>query len=62
MQGFQNYLFYNRSFEGINQNLQWVKEGKLKYAETITQGFENMTKAFVEMLEGKNLGKAIVKA
>jgi len=61
MEGFQNYLYYDRSFEGINQNLHWAREGKLKYMETVTEGFENMTNAFIEMLEGKNTGKAIVK-
>lgn len=41
--------------------LQWIQEGKIKYHETITQGFENQPKAFVEMLRGKNTGKAVVK-
>lgn len=47
--------------DGIRQNLQWLKEGKLKYRETITEGFENTPKAFVEMMNGANIGKAIVK-
>lgn len=61
MEGFQSYLFYDRKLESINQNLSWIREGKLKYAETVTQGFENMSKAFIEMLQGRNIGKAIVK-
>jgi prostaglandin reductase 1 len=32
------------------------------YRETVTEGFENTTKAFIEMLRGGNVGKAIVKA
>jgi len=48
-------------FDGINQMHQWVKEGKLKYRETFTNGFENMYEAFVDMLKGGNIGKAIVK-
>lgn len=47
--------------EGIKQNLQWIQEGKLKYKETVTEGFENMTKAFISLLKGENFGKAIVK-
>lgn len=31
------------------------------YKETVTEGFENMTKAFIGMLRGENVGKAIVK-
>jgi len=31
------------------------------YHETVTEGFENMTKAFMGMLRGENVGKAVVK-
>ncbi|XP_015109844.1 prostaglandin reductase 1 isoform X2 [Diachasma alloeum] len=51
----------HRWFEGIYQNAKWIKEGKLKYRETITYGFENMFHAFNGLLKGKNVGKAIVK-
>jgi len=61
MEGFVNSRWIDRYLEGIQQNLQWVKEGKLKYRETITEGFENMFDAFTSMLRGKNTGKAIVK-
>lgn len=37
-------------------------QGKLVYRETVTEGFENMVKAFVGMLRGGNVGKAVVKA
>lgn len=47
--------------EGIRQNLQWIKEGKLKYKETVTEGFGNTHKAFRDMLRGGNIGKAILK-
>lgn len=47
--------------EGILQNLEWIKQGKLKYKETVTEGFENMFNAFVDMLQGGNVGKAVVK-
>lgn len=51
----------NRWHEGIQQNIKWIKDGKLKYNETVTEGFENMFEAFVDMLRGENFGKAIVK-
>ncbi|CAG2056771.1 unnamed protein product, partial [Timema podura] len=38
-----------------------VGHGKLKYQETVTEGFENTPKAFISMLRGENLGKAVVK-
>ena len=47
--------------EGINLNLQWIKQGKLQYKETVTVGFQNMVKAFTDMLSGGNTGKAVIK-
>lgn len=55
------HRWQDRYMEGIEQNLQWIREGKLKCRETVTESFENLFKAFVEMLQGKNIGKAIVK-
>ncbi|KAJ4443422.1 hypothetical protein ANN_05090 [Periplaneta americana] len=48
--------------EGIDQNLKWIQEGKLKWKETVTEGFENLPLAFIGMLRGDNVGKAVVKA
>jgi len=39
----------------------WIKERKLIYTETITEGFENTPAAFIGMMRGENLGKALVK-
>ncbi|KAL7299154.1 hypothetical protein TKK_0007753 [Trichogramma kaykai] len=61
MEGFIVLRWLNRWQEGIEKNLKWLKEGKLKYKETYTNGFENMFNAFVGMLKGENTGKAIVK-
>lgn len=51
----------DRWLEGVNQLLQWINEGKLKYQETVTDGFENMPQALIGMLRGDNTGKAVVK-
>lgn len=61
MEGFIVHRWKTRWFEGIKQNKDWIKEGKLQYRETVTEGFENMFQAFIEMLDGKNYGKAVVK-
>jgi NADPH-dependent curcumin reductase CurA len=37
-------------------------QGKLIYRETVTEGFENIVTAFIGMLRGENVGKAVVKA
>ena len=36
-------------------------QGKLKYREHITNGFDKMPEAFIELFTGANVGKAIVK-
>lgn len=36
-------------------------QGKLKAKEHITQGFENMPKAFIDLFSGSNFGKAVLK-
>nr|CAH7767684.1 unnamed protein product [Callosobruchus chinensis] len=62
VEGFIVTRWANRWMEGIDQLAKWIKEGKLKYRETTTDGFENMPKAFIDMLKGGNTGKAVVKA
>lgn len=61
MQGFLVVSQWDRWFEGITQLKKWIEEGKINYRETVTHGFENMPQALIEMLQGKNFGKAIVK-
>lgn len=61
MEGFAFTRWLDRYNESVEQNIQWIKEGKLKYKETVTVGFENAFQAFVDMLQGGNIGKAIVK-
>ncbi|KMQ86774.1 prostaglandin reductase 1-like protein [Lasius niger] len=61
MEGFIVLRWSNRWNEGIEQNLQWIREGKLRHRETVTKGFENMFDAFVGILHGENFGKAIVQ-
>jgi len=61
MEGFIVYRWLDRWNEGITALRQWIEEGKVKYQETITEGFENMPQAFIDMMHGKNVGKAIIK-
>nr|KAG5690523.1 hypothetical protein BaRGS_008950 [Batillaria attramentaria] len=52
---------YDQFPEGVAQLLKWIKEGRLQYQETITNGFEKMPEAFISLFKGANTGKAIVK-
>ncbi|XP_045448034.1 prostaglandin reductase 1-like [Melitaea cinxia] len=61
VEGFLVSRWVDRWDEGINMNLKWLNEGKLKYQEKVYHGFENMVDALVGMLRGENIGKAVVK-
>lgn len=61
IQGFLVFSYADRYHEALRNMVQWVAEGKLHYRERIAQGIENAPKAFIEMLNGKNIGKQLVK-
>ncbi len=61
MQGFTVGNYSSRFGEGIQALAGWFKEGKLKYEETITDGFDHTIDAFLDLFKGTNLGKMLVK-
>lgn len=61
MQGFIVSDYVARFGEGMSQLGRWVAEGKLKYAESIVEGFENAPRAFLGLFAGENTGKQLVK-
>lgn len=40
---------------------EWIKEGKLKERESVSQGLGSCVNAFAGMLRGENFGKTLVK-
>jgi hypothetical protein len=62
VEGFIVSRFQERWPQGVAQMAQWMKEGRIKYHEDIVEGFEKTPRAFIDMLEGKNTGKMLVKA
>lgn len=40
---------------------QWVREGKVKHREFVTEGLENAPSAFMGLLKGANFGKQLVR-
>ncbi len=61
VEGFIVTRFQERWPQGIAQMARWIHEGKIRYREDIVEGFENTPRAFIDMLEGKNTGKMLVK-
>ena len=61
MKGFLVFKYADRYEEGYRQLAEWLKEGKLKSAETIIEGFQNIPKAFLGLFKGENIGKQIIK-
>lgn len=61
MQGFIVGNYANKFPEAMQQLFKWYKEGKLIYEETVVEGFESIPRAFLDLFEGKNKGKMIVK-
>jgi NADPH-dependent curcumin reductase CurA len=61
MRGFIVGDFASKFPEAVRQLAVWLKEAKLTYSETIVYGFENIPQAFLDLFEGKNEGKMIVK-
>ncbi len=62
MQGFIIGNYQSQFGEGSKQLATWVKEGKLKYKETIVKGFDKLPAALLGLFEGDNIGKMIVEA
>ncbi len=61
MQGFIVSDFADKHADGMKQLVEWLQQEKLGYTETIKEGFENIPQAFLDLFEGKNKGKMVVK-
>lgn len=61
MQGFIVSNFQDKFPEAIKALSVWLAEDKLTYSETIVEGFENIPQAFIDLFDGKNTGKMVVK-
>ncbi len=61
MQGFIVSNYAEIFPEAMKQLSTWLAEGKLTYTETVVEGFEEIPNAFIDLFEGKNKGKMVVK-
>lgn len=61
IEGFRASRYFDRLPEFVDQALDWAGQGRLVHAEHITDGIETTPQAFVDMLAGRHLGKAMVR-
>jgi NADPH-dependent curcumin reductase CurA len=61
MQGFIVSNYVAKFPEAIKHLGTWLQEGKLTYTETVVEGFEQIPQAFIDLFDGKNKGKMVVK-
>ncbi len=61
IRGFLVTDYAPRYREAMSQLTEWFVAGKLKYRERITRGIENAPVAFMEMMQGANIGKQLVQ-
>ncbi len=61
VEGFLVHQFADRYEEGYRQLANWLREKRIRYREDVVEGLENAPQAFISMLEGRNVGKQLVK-
>ncbi|MCE2426204.1 MAG: NADP-dependent oxidoreductase, partial [Pseudomonadales bacterium] len=60
--GFSNLATRHPQAEEALADLSgWIKAGRLKYRESITEGLDSAVDAFIGMLGGRNFGKTMVR-
>ncbi|MEO6914378.1 MAG: NADP-dependent oxidoreductase, partial [Chitinophagaceae bacterium] len=62
MQGFIVSNYQSRFPEGISKLAAWLKEGKIKFDQTVVHGFDQLPTALLGLFKGSNIGKMIVEA
>ena len=61
LRGFIITDHYNR-FRAFQEEVgSYIRDGRLKYREHVTEGLENAPAAFLDMLKGGNFGKTLIK-
>jgi NADPH-dependent curcumin reductase CurA len=62
MQGFIILDHYGERFEAYLREMEaWVASGRIRLHEEIVDGLENAPAAFIGLLQGRNLGKLVVR-
>ncbi len=61
LQGFLQFTYHDKVPAALAQLEEWIREGKIKVVEDITEGLANTPQAFGRLMSGATTGKALVK-
>ncbi len=62
MRGFIIFDDYGHRYPEFARDMSaWLAEGRIKYREHRVEGLENAPQAFVDLLEGRNFGKLVIR-
>jgi hypothetical protein len=61
MQGFVGGDFPHLREAFVSDMTTWLKNGRLKYQETILEGFEKAPEGLIGLFEGRNFGKMLIR-
>jgi NADPH-dependent curcumin reductase CurA len=61
MEGFVVFDYLGHTDEAMTELLPWVMEGRIRYREDVRDGLENAPEALLDLFDGANTGKLIVK-
>ena len=61
MKGFVVYEFNHLREQFLNDMIGWIKDGRMKYSETIKHGISEAPDAMIGLMKGENTGKMLVK-
>jgi len=61
IEGFIVFEHWDGYPEFIEQMMQWIAAGQISWKETVFEGIEQTTDAFIGLFNGQNMGKMLVK-
>ena len=61
IKGFLIFDHLNDYSDFENEMKNWILDKKIKWKETVVEGIDNAPSAFIDLLNGKNIGKMLVK-
>ena len=61
LRGFIVSDHFDRFPDFVREVGAWLRDGKIRYRETVVEGLENAPEAFIGLFRGENLGKMLVR-